>query len=175
MEHFAYGILLQGVIDAATQPSSFPTSPFLAQAAAIIARRSPQNESLRDEEALLEEWERILPKFWQYDPETTNSRDPIRITQAERLHCVCGPFELGAELTTSQLEHLVKMLIYRHRFSGFVAMPASTAEERARHLDLCRKAMQCALTIIADHVHILSPNLLLSHSRLRPCCRAKEA
>jgi hypothetical protein len=48
------------------------------------------------------------------------------------------------------------MLIYRHRFSGFVAMPASTAEERARHLDLCRKAMQCALTIIADHVHIVS-------------------
>lgn len=35
-------------------------------------------------------------------------------------------------------------------------MPASTAEERARHLDLCRKAMQCALTIIADHVHIVS-------------------
>jgi hypothetical protein len=79
---------MQGVIDSATQPSSFPTSPFLAQAAAIIARRSPQNESLRDEEALLEEWTRILPKYWQYDSETANSRDPIRITQAERLHCV---------------------------------------------------------------------------------------
>lgn len=48
------------------------------------------------------------------------------------------------------------MIIYRHKFSGFVAMPASTADERARHLDLCRKAMQCALTIIADHVHIVS-------------------
>jgi hypothetical protein len=48
------------------------------------------------------------------------------------------------------------MLIYRHRFSGFVAMPASNTEERTRHLDLCRKAMQCALTIIADHVHIVS-------------------
>lgn len=46
------------------------------------------------------------------------------------------------------------MIIYRHRFSGFVVIPASTAEERARHLDQCRKAMQCALTIIADHVHI---------------------
>lgn len=60
-----------------------------------------------------------------------------------------------------QLEHLVKMIIYRHRFSGFVAMPASTAEERARHLDLCRRAMQCALTIIADHVHIVR---LLPHA-----------
>ncbi|OCF45041.1 nuclear protein [Kwoniella heveanensis CBS 569] len=132
-------VILEGVIDSATRPSSFPTSPFLARAAATIARRSPQNESLQDELSLLEEWTRILPKYWHYDAETAASRDPIRITQAERLHC---------------LEHLVKMIIYRHRFSGFVAMPASTAEERARHLDLCRKAMQCALTIIADHVHI---------------------
>lgn len=53
------------------------------------------------------------------------------------------------------------MIIYRHRFSGFVAMPASTADERARHLDLCRKAMQCALTIIADHVHIVSTTLIV--------------
>ncbi|WWC98933.1 hypothetical protein V866_005827 [Kwoniella sp. B9012] len=132
-------VILEGVIDSATRPSSFPTSPFLAKAAATIARRSPQNESLQDELGLLEEWTRILPKYWHYDSETAASRDPIRITQAERLHC---------------LEHLVKMIIYRHRFSGFVAMPASTQEERARHLDLCRKAMQCALTIIADHVHI---------------------
>ncbi|WVQ94434.1 hypothetical protein IAU59_001513 [Kwoniella sp. CBS 9459] len=132
-------VILEGVIDSATRPSSFPTSPFLARAAATIARRSPQNESLQDELSLLEEWTRILPKYWHYDAETAASRDPIRITQAERLHC---------------LEHLVKMIIYRHRFSGFVAMPASTTEERARHLDLCRKAMQCALTIIADHVHI---------------------
>ncbi|KAL0242352.1 hypothetical protein I308_105981 [Cryptococcus tetragattii IND107] len=132
-------VILEGVIDSATQPSAFPTSPFLARAAATIARRTPQIETLRDEEELLEEWKRILPKYWCYDTETANSRDPIRITQAERLHC---------------LEHLVKMIIYRHRFSGFVAMPASTAEERARHLNLCRKAMQCALTIIADHVHI---------------------
>jgi len=46
------------------------------------------------------------------------------------------------------------MIIYRHRFSGFVMNPAETVEERARHVDCCRRAMQCALTIIADHVHI---------------------
>jgi hypothetical protein len=68
-------------------------------------------------------------------------------------------FRVIADIADKQLEHLVKMIIYRHRFSGFVAMPASTAEERARHLDLCRKAMQCALTIIADHVHIVCPLL----------------
>lgn len=66
----------------------------------------------------------------------------------------------GAVAHSNQLEHLVKMIIYRHKFSGFVAMPASTADERARHLDLCRKAMQCALTIIADHVHIVSDPLV---------------
>jgi hypothetical protein len=91
-EYFRPGFImlmeLQGVIDSATQPSSFPTSPFLAQAAAIIARRHSQNESLRDEESLLDEWTRILPRYWHYDAETADSRDPIRITQAERLHCV---------------------------------------------------------------------------------------
>ncbi|KAL1410219.1 hypothetical protein Q8F55_004224 [Vanrija albida] len=137
-------IVLEGVIDSAVQPAAFSGSSFLAQASAVINRRSThndsaQNESLRDEEALLEEWVRILPKYWAYDSETANSRDPIRITQAERLHC---------------LEHLVRMIIYRHRFSGFVMTPASTVEERARHFELCRRAMQCALTIIADHVHI---------------------
>ena len=80
-------VILEGVIDSATQPSTFPTSPFLARAAATIARRSTQHD-LREEEDLLEEWERILPKYWQYDQDTTESRDPIRITQAERLHCV---------------------------------------------------------------------------------------
>jgi hypothetical protein len=132
-------VVLEGVIDACVSPSHFPSSPFLAQASASIARRTPQNESLREEELLLEHWKSILPKYWEYDSETANSRDPIRITQAERLHC---------------LEHLVKMIIYRHRFSGFVMVPASTTEERARHVDFCRRAMQCALTIIADHVHI---------------------
>ena len=138
-------VILEGVLDAATQPSTFPTSSFLARAASIIARRSAPQD-LREEEALLEEWQRILPRYWQYDTETAASRDPIRITQAERLHC---------------LEHLVKMIIYRHRFSGFVASPASTADDRSRHMDFCRKAMQCALTIIADHVHIVSHTMVV--------------
>lgn len=86
-------VILEGVLDAATSPSTFPTSPFLARAAATIARRSNTHD-LREEEDLLKEWERILPRYWQYDNETTNSRDPVRITQAERLHCVC-PSALG--------------------------------------------------------------------------------
>ena len=145
----------QGVIEAATHPSTFPTSSFLAKAAATITRRSTESESLQDEEVLLDEWTRILPKYWAYDTETANSRDPIRITQAERLHCVSHLTPNTRRVADLQLEHLVKMIIYRHRFSGFVATPASTPDDRARHLDLCKKAMQCALTIIADHVHIV--------------------
>ncbi|BEJ16489.1 hypothetical protein CspHIS471_0510940 [Cutaneotrichosporon sp. HIS471] len=132
-------IVLEGVIDSSVQASVFPTSSFLARASSVISHRAPLSDSLRDEEVLLEEWTSILPNYWKYDSETANSRDPIRITQAERLHC---------------LEHLVKMIIYRHRFSGFVLQPAATVEDRACHLEWCKRAMQCALTIIADHVHI---------------------
>ena len=134
--------LMQGVVDSCVTPSSFASSPFLSRAASTISRRSAQANSLMEEEALLEEWVALLPKHWHYDVETVESKDPIRITQAERLHC---------------LEHLVRMIVYRHRFSGFVQIPAATDEERARHLYYCKKAMDSALTICANHVHIVSP------------------
>ncbi len=97
--------------------------------------------SLAEAESLLEEWVAILPKHWCYDAETVESKDPIRITQAERLHC---------------LQHLVRMIMNRHRFSGYVQIPAATSDERAAHLDFCKKAMDSALTICANHVHIVS-------------------
>jgi hypothetical protein len=53
-------------------------------------------------------------------------------------------------------------VIYRHRFSGFVLSPAETEEERLRHVELCKTAMTCALTIVADYLHIvrLIPSLV---------------
>ncbi|KAH8086933.1 fungal-specific transcription factor domain-containing protein [Filobasidium floriforme] len=131
-------VVLEGVIDSCVSPSTFAGSSFLSKAAATISRRC-QAGSLAEEEKLLEEWVSILPKHWHYDVECVESKDPIRITQAERLHC---------------LEHLVRMIVYRHRFSGFVQAPAETDDERARHLLYCRKAMDSALTICANHVHI---------------------
>jgi hypothetical protein len=136
----ANGYYKQGVIDSCVSPSTFTSSSFLSKAAATISRRC-QAGSLAEEEKLLEEWVSILPKHWHYDVECVESKDTIRITQAERLHC---------------LEHLVRMIVYRHRFSGFVQAPAETDEERARHLLYCRKAMDSALTICANHVHIVS-------------------
>lgn len=106
-----------------------------------MTARPSYSSSFALEEKLLEEWVSILPKHWHYDVECVESKDPIRITQAERLHC---------------LEHLVQMIMYRHRFSGFVQAPAETEKERARHLLYCRKAMDSALTICANHVHIVS-------------------
>lgn len=49
-------------------------------------------------------------------------------------------------------------------------MPASTAEDRNRHLEMSRKAMQCALTIIADHVHI-SQRGMMTYCKLSPLIR----
>lgn len=132
-------VVLEGVIDACVTPSSFESSSFLARAASTISKRSHQSIPLLQEEALLEEWASILPTHWHYNAETVESKDPIRITQAERLHC---------------LEHLVRMIIYRHRFSGFVQIPAATDDERARFFEYCKKAMDSALTICANHVHI---------------------
>ncbi|KAI5455410.1 hypothetical protein NCC49_000221 [Naganishia albida] len=132
-------VVLEGVIDSCVTPSSFSSSPFLSRAASTISRRSAQANSLMEEESLLEEWVSLLPKHWHYDVETVESKDPIRITQAERLHC---------------LEHLVRMIVYRHRFSGFAQIPAASDEERSRHLYYCKKAMDSALTICANHVHI---------------------
>ena len=91
-----YADLLESIsqLDGSIIPSDFARSPFLSRAALVIAKRHPQSEALREEEALLEEWVRLLEPHWNYSPETIASKDPIRITQAERLHC---------------LENLVKM------------------------------------------------------------------
>ncbi len=133
-------VVLEGVIDSCVRPSAFTGSSFLSEAATVISKRSPRSDSLVEEEALLTRWVNTLDKHWRYDAETVESRDPIRITQAERLHC---------------LEHLIRMIIYRHRFSGFVQRPATTPAEKARHLECVKQAMTSALTICANHVHIV--------------------
>lgn len=87
-------LCLHTQLDGCVRPSDFASSPFLSKAAQVIAKRHPQSEALREEEALLEDWQGLLEPHWAYGEETVGSKDPIRITQAERLHC---------------LENLVKM------------------------------------------------------------------
>ncbi|KAI0354102.1 hypothetical protein OH77DRAFT_1590863 [Trametes cingulata] len=140
-------IVLESVIDV---PPCRPGdgSPFLARAGAVLTgfRRSRE---LRDEEVLLDEICRAVPPHWAHSVETMTSNDVIRVTQAERLHCV---------------EQYVRMLIYRHRFSEMVAermhnhVPDS--EQSEAEIEAMRAAHSCALQIISSHLHIAAKGLM---------------
>jgi hypothetical protein len=101
-------IVLEGVLDGCVRPSDFASSPFLSKAAKVIAKRHPQSEALREEEALLEDWQGLLEPHWAYSEVTVGSKDPIRITQAERLHC---------------LENLVKMRACPRFLRRYLCLP----------------------------------------------------
>lgn len=140
-------IVLESVIDV---PPSRPGdgSPFLARASAVLTgfRRGKE---LREEEALLDEIARAVPAHWAHSVETMTSNDVIRVTQAERIHCV---------------EQYVRMLIYRHRFSENVAermhnhVPDSDQGEA--EIEAMRAAHSCALQIISSHLHIAAKGLM---------------
>ncbi|KAH9855453.1 fungal-specific transcription factor domain-containing protein [Lenzites betulinus] len=140
-------IVLESVIDV---PPSLPGegAPFLARAAAVLTgfRRGKE---LREEEALLDEIARAVPAHWAHSVDTMTSNDVIRVTQAERLHCV---------------EQYVRMLIYRHRFSENVAermhnhVPDS--EQGEAEIEAMRAAHACALQIISSHLHIAAKGLM---------------
>lgn len=77
---------------------STPTS-FLARASSSLSGFR-QSKDLTEAEAVLDEWCQLLPQYWAVTQETMASRDVVRITQAERLHCetLCGicPIRLWA-------------------------------------------------------------------------------
>lgn len=103
---------------------------------------------MREEEALLDEINRNIPSYWAHSPETINSEDTIRLTQAERLHCA---------------EQYVRLLIYRHRFSELVAERTSGPVEEEQ-TDAEREALvaahNSALQIVGAHVHIAKKGLM---------------
>ncbi|OBZ78048.1 putative transcriptional regulatory protein C3C7.04 [Grifola frondosa] len=123
-------------------------SPFLTRATSILTgfRR---NKDLREEEALLDEICRSIPPHWAHSVETMTSDDVIRVTQAERLHCV---------------EQYVRMLIQRHRFSEMVAERMqnhiSDADQSEAECEAMRVAHSCALQIISSHLHIAAKGLM---------------
>ncbi|OSC98887.1 hypothetical protein PYCCODRAFT_1396301 [Trametes coccinea BRFM310] len=139
-------VVLESVID--VPPTIGEGSPFLSRAASVLTgyRRSKE---LRDEEALLDEICRAIPPHWAHSVETMTSNDVIRVTQAERLHCV---------------EQYVRMLIHRHRFSEMVAermhnhVPDS--EQSEAEIEAMRAAHSCALQIISSHLHIAAKGLM---------------
>ncbi len=109
-------VVLEAVLDVPPARQSDESNSFLFRAANVLsgARRFKE---MREEEALLDDIHRNIPAYWAHSPETLNSEDTIRLTQAERLHCA---------------EQFVRLLIYRHRFSEMVAERTSGPVKKSR-------------------------------------------
>ncbi|KAI0777449.1 fungal-specific transcription factor domain-containing protein [Trametes elegans] len=141
-------IVLESVIDVPPCRPQGDSSPFLSRAASVLTgfRRSKE---LRDEEALLDDICRAIPPHWAHSVETMTSNDVIRVTQAERLHCV---------------EQYVRMLIHRHRFSELVAERMHNhvpdADQGEAEIEAMRAAHSSALQIISSHLHIAAKGLM---------------
>lgn len=80
-------VVIEAVLDVhpIPRPSATPTS-FLSRATSALSGFR-QSKDLKEAEALVDEWCTALPTYWAVTGETMASRDVIRITQAERLHC----------------------------------------------------------------------------------------
>lgn len=139
-------IVLESVLDF---PQTYnPTnSPFLARASTILTGRFA-HKSLHEEELLLNDILRSLPAYWAHTAETMSSDNVIRVTQAERLHC---------------LEQFVRMLIQRHRFSELVAERTLGGGE-GEQTDAEREAMMtchtCAIQLVHSHMQIAKKGLM---------------
>ncbi|KAI0746270.1 fungal-specific transcription factor domain-containing protein [Daedaleopsis nitida] len=141
-------VVMESVIDVPPSRPPAETSPFLARATSVLTG-FPRGKELREEEALLDDICRAIPPHWAHSVETMTSSDVIRVTQAERLHCV---------------EQYVRMLIHRHRFSEMVAERMHNhipdAEQSEAEIAAMRAAHGCALQIISSHLHIAAKGLM---------------
>ena len=80
-------VIVEAVLD--VHPVAQFTNPsmnFLARASSALSGFR-QSRDLKEAEAVLDEWCQVLPQYWAVTPDTMSSRDVVRITQAERLHC----------------------------------------------------------------------------------------
>ena len=141
-------VVLESLLDVPPSRPAIETSPFLARATSILGdfRRGKE---LREEEALLDEICRAIPPHWAHSVDTMASNDVIRVTQAERLHCV---------------EQYVRMLINRHRISEIVAERLHNhvpdGDQGEAEIEAMRAAHASALQIISSHLHIAAKGLM---------------
>ncbi|KAF8191290.1 fungal-specific transcription factor domain-containing protein [Pholiota molesta] len=135
------------VLDVPPARQSEDSSSFLLRATNVLSGVRRFKE-MREEEALLDDIHRKIPAYWSHSPETLNSEDTIRLTQAERLYCA---------------EQFVRLLIYRHRFSEMVAERTSgpvEEEQSEAEKEALLAAHNSALQIIGTHVHIAKKGLM---------------
>ncbi|KAJ3494130.1 hypothetical protein NLJ89_g10873 [Agrocybe chaxingu] len=140
-------VVLESVLDVPPARQSDDSNSFLLRATNVLSGVKRFNE-MREEEALLDDIHRNIPAFWAHTPETINSDDTIRLTQAERLHCA---------------EQYVRLLIYRHRFSEHVAERTSgpnPEEQSEAEKEALIAAHNSALQVVSAHVHIAKKGLM---------------
>jgi hypothetical protein len=139
-------VVLESVLDAPPPKGFGDRSPFLRRATSTLAgfRR---HKGLHEEEMLLDEACSAVPPYWQHSPDTLASKDVIRVTHAERVHC---------------LSLFTRMLIMRHRFSDLVAERAASGEQEQS--DPERAAMtaarSAALQLISIYLQIAQKGLM---------------
>lgn len=104
-------VVLESVLDVSpSRHSSQDNNSFLARVSS--RHRGGAMNMMHEELALLDEIHGSVPKVWAHSQETLGCGDPIRVTQAERLHCA---------------EMWVRMLVWRHRFAEVVASASPSA------------------------------------------------
>lgn len=140
-------VVLESVLDVPPARQSDDSNSFLLRATNVL-HGFRKFKPMREEEALMDELHREIPTYWAHSPETLASEDTIRITQAERLHCA---------------EQFVRLLIYRHRFSEYVAERTNGSHEEEQ-TDAEKEALvaahSAALQIVAAHVNIAKKGLM---------------
>ncbi len=141
-------VVLESVLDAPPPKHFGDTSPFLRSATSTLAgfRR---HKGLREEEMLLDEVCSTLPAYWRHSPDSLASKDVIRVTHAERVHC---------------LSLFIRMLIMRHRFSDLVAERERAANSEQEQSDRERDAMtvahSSALQLISTYLEVAQKGLM---------------
>ena len=187
-------VILEAVL---TAPQSVPPcSPFLVRASALLSpprgfstaaassgaaassaaegsgSGSTSDRDLQREEALLNDILASVPAYWAHTRETMGSADVLRVTQAERLHC---------------LVLFVRMFIERYRFSrrvvarihasargeggggigsgnGINGNGGGEGEQQQQQTDAEREAMlachACAVELVHEHTQVAKKGLM---------------
>ena len=139
-------VVLESVLNRMALNPVGRASPLFVRAA-NMASGGPHPQELAEEESLLNEICQSISPHWMYSVETMSSGDVIRVTQAERFHCV---------------EQFVRMLIHRHRFQELLAERwyNGLEEQSEAEVKAILDAHTCTLQIVTAHIHIATKGLM---------------
>lgn len=139
-------VVLESVLNCTALNPVGRASPLLVRTA-NMASGGHHPQELVEEESLLNEICQSISPHWMYSLETMSSGDVIRVTQAERFHCV---------------EQFVRMLIHRHRFQELLAERwyNGSEEQSEAEMKAIVEAHTCTLQIVTAHIHIATKGLM---------------